>query len=120
MKTFITFLKESNLKKLKSLKKTKPNPSLVKKFEHLGKGDTISIKGKTYTLESNIEIKTHPYNIDGWYIAPVSDGTNHFYITSDYPKKSVYKLYSSLKQSGVKSEYEPISKNPKYTSKSID
>jgi len=112
MKTF-SKLKEGNLTKLKAMKK--PKTQSVNSFDRLGKGDRVTIGNMTLTLKQRVELKTHPYETEGWYIA-LTD--NNYYITKS-KNSDTYRLYKALKQSQVGSEYEPISKSPKLTKTKI-
>lgn len=113
-------MKESNLSKLKALK-TKTTSPKIKVFDRLKKGDVVWIEGEKLTLESDIEIKSHPYaKSRGWYIARVSnESSDNMYITADYPKKYFYRLWKGLKQSQVLAEYEPLAKRPTYKTDKI-
>lgn len=115
MKSFKQF-NEGNLSKLKSLKKSKTDN--IKSFDRLGKGDKITIGNKNIILSNRVELKTHPYELDGWYIALAQDGNDSYYITKS-KNSDTYKLYKALKLSQVGSEYEPIAKSPKLTKNKI-
>ena len=109
----------NNLKKLQSFKKKKTNTS-IKSFDRLGKGDQVVIGNKTITLLNRMELKTHPYENDGWYIAQakVKYDDELFYITKS-KNIDIYRLYKALKFSQVKSEYEPLAKSPTLTKDKI-
>ena len=121
MKKFKTYMKESNLSKLKSLKQKNTPKEETKNIDRLKKGDEFYIEGEKFTLESDIEIKSHPYaKSSGWYLARVSnEKSDNMYLTADYPKKYFYRLWKGLIRSQVSAEYEPLAKRPTYKTTEI-